>query len=180
MAITKNLIDMMGGQIDVKSKPEQGTVITVCFEFKMVSQRDASKQDEDKSETTKRDFSGIKVLLVEDNELNREIATKILEENGLIVDTAEDGDVAVNKLKMAELGDYDLVLMDIQMPRMDGYEATRRIRALKPLEEHIPIIAMTANAFEEDRKLVIEAGMDDHIPKPIKIENLFKVIARFV
>lgn len=181
MAITKNLIDMMGGRIDVKSKPDNGTAIKVVFEFKKAGDEDGENgKINQESDYKAKDFAGIKVLLVEDNELNREIATKILEENGLIVETAEDGDIAVDRLRMAELGDYDLVLMDIQMPRMDGYEATRRIRALKPLEEHIPIIAMTANAFDEDRKLAIEAGMDDHIPKPISIDNLFKVMAKYV
>ena len=153
----------------------------MVFEFKKAGDEDGENgKINQESDYKAKDFAGIKVLLVEDNELNREIATKILEENGLIVETAEDGDIAVDRLRMAELGDYDLVLMDIQMPRMDGYEATRRIRALKPLEEHIPIIAMTANAFDEDRKLAIEAGMDDHIPKPISIDNLFKVMAKYV
>ena len=126
------------------------------------------------------DFTGRKILLVEDNAMNREIATEILTENGFIIDTAEDGDIAVEKINRACSGDYDLILMDIQMPRMDGYEATRRIRALGSDISRIPILAMTANAFEEDRKLALEAGMNEHIAKPIDIVKLKKTLARFL
>ena len=134
----------------------------------------------EKEETVAVDLSGKKILLVEDNELNREIATAILEEYGCTVYTAEDGAIAVEKMASASSGDYDLVLMDIQMPTIDGYEATRRIRALGTEISRIPILAMTANAFEEDRKAAIEAGMNEHIAKPIDIEQLLKVLSKFL
>ena len=122
-------------------------------------------------------FTGKKLLLVEDNELNREIACEILEEYGFSIDTAEDGTIAVQKMESAVPGQYDLILMDVQMPLMNGYEATRRIRALPDrIVSGIPIIAMTANAFEEDRMEAINAGMNDHLAKPINIDRLKEVL----
>ena len=125
-------------------------------------------------------FGGRKILLVEDNAMNREIASEILEENGFDVYTVDDGDTAVERMRTARKGDYDLILMDIQMPRMDGYEATRRIRALGTEISRIPILAMTANAFEEDRRAALEAGMDDHIAKPIDIVKLKETLAKYL
>ena len=127
------------------------------------------------------DFTGKKILLVEDNEMNREIATEILEEVGLVIDTAEDGTFAVEKMKAAVPGQYDLILMDVQMPLMNGYEATKLIRALPdPAVANIPIIAMTANAFEEDRQEALRAGMNEHVAKPIDIPVLKKTMERFM
>ena len=124
------------------------------------------------------DFKGKHILLVEDNELNREIAMEILKEEGFVVDTAEDGCVAVQKMEQSEPGQYDLILMDIQMPNMDGYEATRHIRAMADTQKaNIPIFAMTANAFEEDRQNALKAGMNGHIAKPLDIPHLLKVLA---
>ena len=124
------------------------------------------------------DLKGKKLLLVEDNALNRELAQEILKEAGFVVDTAEDGEIAVQKMKQAAPGQYDLILMDIQMPRMDGYEATRQIRALPDAAKAgIPIFAMTANAFEEDRQNALKAGMDGHIAKPLDIPHLLQVLA---
>ena len=124
------------------------------------------------------DLKGKKLLLVEDNELNREIALEILKEAGFVVDTAEDGAVAVQKIKQAAPGQYDLILMDIQMPNLDGYEATRQIRALPDAEKaNIPIFAMTANAFEEDRQNALAAGMNGHIAKPLDVPHLLCVLA---
>ena len=124
------------------------------------------------------DLKGKKLLLVEDNELNREIALEILKEAGFVVDTAEDGAVAVQKIKQAAPGQYDLILMDIQMPNLDGYEATRQIRALPDAEKaSIPIFAMTANAFEEDRQNALAAGMNGHIAKPLDVPHLLRVLA---
>ena len=122
-------------------------------------------------------FQGKKVLLVEDNELNLEIASAILQEEGLVVDTARDGVEAVNRMAAAGADDYDLILMDVQMPQMDGYTATREIRTLSDNRKaNIPIIAMTANAFEEDKEKAFAAGMDDHIAKPIAIHILLDTL----
>lgn len=124
------------------------------------------------------DFTGKKILLVEDNALNLEIAEEILQEVGFAVDTANDGDIAVEKLKDAKEGQYDLVLMDVQMPRLDGYTATKEIRTLdNPFAANIPIIAMTANAFEEDKRKSFEAGMNGHLSKPIEIPKLMEILA---
>ena len=130
------------------------------------------------AQPTAADLKGKKLLLVEDNELNREIALEILKEAGFVVDTAEDGAVAVQKIEQAAPGQYDLILMDIQMPNLDGYEATRQIRALPDAEKaNIPIFAMTANAFEEDRQNALEAGMNGHIAKPLDVPHLLRVLA---
>ena len=188
MAITKNIVDMMGGTILVESEAGKGTKFTVMLECEIagekVKQESVPKQREFlKNEKQKifaesqKSYEGKKVLLVEDNELNREIATAIMEELGLDVDIAEDGMDAVNIMSSAAGRKYDLIFMDIQMPKMDGYTATREIRTLNDQKcANIPIIAMTANAFEEDRKKAIKAGMNGHIAKPISadviLENL--------
>ena len=123
-------------------------------------------------------FQGKKLLLVEDNALNREIAMEFLTEAGFVVDSAEDGAIAVQKMEQAAPGQYDLILMDIQMPNMDGYEATRRIRALPDAKKAgIPIFAMTANAFEEDRQNALKAGMNGHIAKPLDVPRLLSILA---
>ena len=194
MAITKNIIDMMGGTIQVESEAGKGTEFTVMLECETaevtVKQESIPEQEElPKNEDQKiqaesrRSYTGKKVLLVEDNELNREIATAIMEEMGLVVDIVEDGTDAVNIMSSAEGRKYDLIFMDIQMPKMDGYTATREIRTLNdPKCVNIPIIAMTANAFEEDRKRAIKAGMNGHIAKPISadviLESLDQVFGR--
>ncbi len=131
----------------------------------------------DDSEEEAISFEGKKILLVEDNELNQEIAVEILGESGFVIDVADDGEVAVEKMKEAQPGQYDLILMDIQMPKMNGYEATRHIRAMDNLDiANIPIIAMTANAFDEDKKEALNAGMNGHIAKPIDIPVLLEVL----
>ena len=194
MAIAKNIVDMMGGTIQVESEVGKGTEFTVAFECKIagaaVKQEpapepgDLIKSENQKPQTeSKRSYKGKKALLVEDNELNREIATAIIKEIGLDVDIAEDGTDAVNMMSSAEGRKYDLIFMDIQMPKMDGYTATREIRTLDDLKcANIPIIAMTANAFEEDRKKAIKAGMNGHIAKPISadaiLENLDQIFGR--
>ena len=124
------------------------------------------------------DFSGRKVLVVEDNELNQEIAVEILEGAGFVVDVAEDGIIAVDKMAGSASDRYDLILMDIQMPKMDGFMATREIRTLSDNRKaNIPIIAMTANAFDEDKKSAFECGMNGFISKPIDIKNLMRTLA---
>lgn len=125
-------------------------------------------------------FEGKKVLLVEDNLLNQEIAQAILQDAGFTVDTADDGDVAVERLQDSKQGEFDLVLMDIQMPKMDGYAATRQIRTLPSDAANVPIVAMTANAFEEDKQKTIRAGMNAHIAKPIEAGRLMETLAHIL
>ena len=126
-------------------------------------------------------FVGKSILLVEDNELNCEISREVLEDLGIEVSMAEDGSVALNMMKKAKPGDYDLILMDVQMPIMDGYEATRRIRALpnKKIAD-IPIVAMTANAFAEDCQAALDAGMNEHVTKPVDFDKLKVILAKFL
>lgn len=175
MSITKNIIDMMGGTINVESEPDHGTTMTVTLRFKL---QDGSTIEEDLP--IDYDFTGRKLLLVEDNELNHEIATELLHELGFVVDSAWDGDEAVEKMRSAKTGDYDLVLMDIQMPRLDGFGATSQIRALGTEISRIPIVAMTANAFEEDRRAALDAGMNEHISKPFELTCLKDTLAKFL
>ena len=139
-------------------------------------QKEVLKDENSKNQAEdQKRYEGKRVLLVEDNELNREIATVILQEIGLSVDLAEDGTDAVDIMSSAEGRKYDMIFMDIQMPKMDGYTATREIRTLKdPKCANIPIIAMTANAFEEDRKKAIKAGMNGHIAKPINADMILE------
>ena len=140
-------------------------------------EQEAESGEESEEENLKDFFTGRKILLVEDNEINQEIAQEILSSVGFVVDTVNDGTEAVDRVKNVDAGTYELILMDIQMPVMDGYEATRQIRALEDsAKSAVPIIAMTANAFDEDRKNAIEAGMNDHVAKPIDIENLMDTL----
>ena len=178
MAITKNIVDLMGGTISVRSTQGEGSDFAVRLRLKTCDAAPAAKAAPETEAVPAERFEGLKLLLVEDNELNREIATDILEEEGFSIDIATDGTEAVEKLRACEPGQYDLILMDIQMPLMDGYEATRQIRAL-PREDvcQIPIIAMTANAFEEDKKKAFEAGMNGHVAKPIDVPVLLETIA---
>lgn len=176
LSIVKNLVEMMDGEITVDSSPGKGTEIIMRFEFSVTSDDTLRPQGSD--DLAEVDFTGNRVLLVEDNELNREIACEILKEDGFEVEEAHDGYAAVRMLKDAGKGYYDIVLMDIQMPGIDGYETTRLIRALDdPDIAGIPIIATTANAFEEDRKAAQAAGMDGHIGKPIDVKQMKRTIA---
>ena len=130
---------------------------------------------------TEADFSGKRILLVEDNELNREIAEAILEETGFTVEAAPDGTDAVDMVRRAEEGRYDAILMDVQMPIMDGYEATRAIRALPRRDvRDLPIIAMTANAMEEDKETALKSGMNAHIAKPLDIELFLSILSKYL
>ena len=183
MAITKNIVDMMGGTIRVESEVGKGTEFTVMLACEISElnpeQKEAIKNEKQENRMeSRRSYEGKKILLVEDNELNREIATAIMQEIGLDVDIAEDGTDAVNIMSSAEGRSYDLIFMDIQMPKMDGYTATREIRTLKdPKCANIPIVAMTANAFEEDREKAIRAGMNGHIAKPISTEVILEKLS---
>lgn len=177
MAIVKNLVDMMDGEICVKSKLGEGTCFTLTFEHKIADADSIEWNQELDVLDEKSILQGKRVLLVEDNELNAEIAMAILEQSGLVLDRVEDGLACVNRLSEVDADLYDLILMDIQMPNMNGYEATRRIRQFENVKKaSIPILAMTANAFEEDKKMAMEAGMNGHISKPIDVNVLGKQI----
>ena len=177
MAITKSLVDMMGGRITVKSEQGKGSEFTISLRFPIGEAKTGQTPPAAKASA----FTGKKLLVVEDNELNLEIASTLLKEAGFAVDTAENGKIAVEKVEAASADRYDLILMDIQMPEMDGYEATRRIRALPDTKKAaLPIVAMTANAFEDDRKNALRAGMNGHIAKPLDIQKLFQVLSELL
>ena len=185
MAIVKNLVDMMDGEICVKSKLGEGTCFTLTFEHRIADEECIEMNQELDVLDEKSILQGKHVLLVEDNDLNAEIAMAILEQSGLVLDRVEDGLACVNRLSEVDADLYDLILMDIQMPNMNGYEATRRIRQFENVKKaSIPILAMTANAFEEDKKMAMEAGMNGHISKPIDVNvleneiiNIFKKVS---
>ncbi len=177
MSITKSLVDLMNGDITVESELGKGTVFTVSLEFMLTTENMVLGSAVEQEIHTKEDIAGKRVLLAEDNELNMEIAISILEAMGLEVDTAIDGSVALDKIESQPAGFYDLVLMDIQMPMMNGYESTKAIRTLDdPKKANIPIVAMTANAFEEDKKAAFAVGMNDHIAKPLDVDVITQVI----
>ena len=180
MAITKNIVDLMGGTIHLTSKQGEGSEFIVTLECELANKTVQDKQSScPKAEKKHLDYSGKKVLLVEDNELNREIATEILKSLGLKVDCAADGMEAVEIMSSEAGNQYDMIFMDIQMPKMDGYTATREIRTLNDSKKaNIPIIAMTANAFDEDRKKAIKAGMNGHIAKPIDVNVILQNLDR--
>lgn len=186
MSITKSIIDLANGTIDVKSKLSEGTEIIVAVTLCLctdaeIATLNAKQLDNPQAQVEQPDFKGKRLLVVEDNKLNREITVTILEQTGIITEQAEDGSVAVKMVKEAAPGYYDLILMDIQMPIMDGYEATKQIRALpdKRLAQ-LPIIAVSANAFEEDKKASLAAGMDGHIAKPINVPDLFALMQKLI
>ena len=177
MAITKSLVDMMGGRITVKSEQGKGSEFTISLRFPIGEAKTEQTPPAAKASAS----AGKKLLVVEDNELNLEIASTLLKEAGFAVDTAENGKIAVEKVEAASADRYDLILMDIRMPEMDGYEATRRIRALPDTKKAaLPIVAMTANAFEDDRKNALRAGMNGHIAKPLDIQKLFQVLSELL
>ena len=183
LAIVKKIIDMMGGTIAVQSKLGEGSTFVVELPFEVMDEKaieefEASRK-KDIAVTDEISFDGQKVLLVEDNEMNREIATEILEEVGLVIETAEDGAIAVRKVMEKGTSYYDFILMDIQMPVMNGYEATAKIREL-PGGSEIPIIALSANAFKEDVDRSLAVGMNAHAVKPIDVRSLFETIQRLV
>lgn len=178
LAIVKNLVELMGGTITVRSELGKGTEFTVELEIEIADETQAMHEEEKTEQAF--NFQGKRVLLVEDHPLNTELAVLLLEEVHVEVTTAENGKAALDKLLAAKSASFDAVLMDIRMPVMDGLHATREIRQIeKQTGEHIPIIAMTANAFDEDARQCMEAGMDAHLGKPIKPELLYQTLARF-
>ena len=178
MPIIKKYVDMMGGSIEAESKLGEGSKFTVIMEYRIADKGYYEQITDQSPDTEETDWiSGKHVLLAEDNELNAEIAEFILEDMGLIVDRVEDGIQCVARMEQKSAETYDLILMDIQMPNMDGYKATQTIRRLADEKKAcIPIIAMTANAFEEDRKKALAEGMNGHIAKPVDAEKLKKTI----
>ena len=180
MAITKNIVDMMGGTIEVESQKGVGTEFIIRLELRLQAEAGVANEDGTKQHGHAEgvaEFAGKRLLLAEDNELNREIACMLLSKYGFVIDTAENGQEAVDLVAASAPNYYDLVLMDIQMPVMDGHEATRRIRNLEDKElAKVPVVAMTANAFDEDRKAAKECGMNGFISKPINMQELVQAL----
>ena len=177
MSITKQFVDLMGGDISVTSVYEKGS----CFTVEIPLEIDRDFVETQANEAALTDISGMRILLVEDNDLNMEIACEILSDEGAEVETAEDGKIAVDVFNKSPLHHFDAVLMDIMMPNMNGYEATKAIRALSREDaQTTPIIAMSANAFEEDIQKSLDAGMNAHLSKPINVAELLKALGSFV
>ena len=180
MAITKNIVDMMGGTIEVESQKGVGTEFIIRLELRLQAEAGVANEDGTKQHGHAEggtEFAGKRLLLAEDNELNREIACMLLSKYGFVIDTAENGQEAVDLVAASAPDYYDLVLMDIQMPVMDGHEATRKIRSLEnKVLAKVPVVAMTANAFDEDRKAAKECGMNGFISKPINMQEVVQAL----
>ena len=178
MAIARKLVEKMGGTITFESEKGVGTTFVIRVPFKI--DPDADKREEQK-DVSEKSIKGLHILLAEDNELNMEIAEFVLQNEGADVTKAWDGQEAVELFRNSEPGEFDVILMDIMMPVMNGYEATKMIRSLDREDaKEVPIIAMTANAFTEDRIRAKAAGMDEHVAKPVDVELLIKVIHKLV
>lgn len=177
LAIVHHIVSLIGGTIRVNSKPGEGSEFIIQFAMEVVNDDQKHLVKDHRSEVQQTDLTGKRILLAEDNELNQEIAYELLTDRGFQVELAEDGSVAVNKLVNAGPGWFDFVIMDIQMPVMDGYTATKEIRKLPDPElANIPIVAMTANAFDEDRRKAFEVGMNGHVAKPIDMDELMETL----
>ena len=180
LPIVKTLVEMMDGRIEVESKLGKGTTFSIFIPHKFADKDQAVVQDETAGEAELGKLKGKRILLAEDNELNAEIAATILNDAGMLVETAEDGTIVLQMLKERPSGYYDLILMDIQMPKMNGYEAAEKIRAWEDERSEIPIVAMTANAFEEDKKAAFASGMNGHVGKPIEISKLMRTLTQII
>ena len=177
LSIVKSLVDLMDGSISVESTLHEGTTFTVTLTHRIAEHAGTKKADTQKEALDAAVLAGIRILLAEDNALNAEIAETILQDAGIIVEHAINGAQALAMVEKAPMGYYDLILMDIQMPCMDGYESTRRIRKLPDERSQTPIVAMTANAFEEDRKAAFAVGMNGYVVKPIELPVLMETMA---
>ncbi|WP_407456118.1 ATP-binding protein [Fibrobacter sp.] len=181
MTITQSLVRMMGGDIQVKSRPGEGSRIAVTIYLKFVDVQNAEAHKEDPLKNLEDlKFEGKRILLVEDHPVNAEIAKNVLQMTGLEIEWVMDGAAAVERMADSSEGEFDLVFMDIQMPNMDGYQATAAIRAMTTYARRIPIVAMTANAFADDIRKAKEVGMNDHISKPIDFKELAKILQKWI